>query len=91
MQALNAFAAPLVEEPPELVDGLLLHAAAMVVTATRAIVTENALRKGVSFGLFSVSGRRMTAIGSARDSTWPSHPSGRPSGPRFPIRDRSVV
>jgi len=55
MQAVNAFAAA-VELPPELlVLGLLLQAAARDATATTAIVTENALRKGVSFDFFADS------------------------------------
>jgi hypothetical protein len=51
MQALKALPPPLLE-PPELplLDGLLLQAAAMVAIAATAIVTVNALRKGVSFG-----------------------------------------
>jgi hypothetical protein len=53
MQALNALPPALLEELPEPDElGLLPQAVARVATATTAIVTENALRKGVSFGVF---------------------------------------
>src|SRR5690242_6206397 len=56
MQALKALAPPPLE-PPEfaLLLGLLLQAAARPTTAIAAIVTENALRKRVSFVHSSVS------------------------------------
>ena len=59
MQAVNFLPAAVADpDPPELeLVGLLPHAAASDATATTAIVTEIALRKGVSFG-FSLESSR---------------------------------
>src|SRR6185437_4501454 len=85
MQALNFLPAEVVEDPPELeLVGLLPHAAASDATATTAIVMENALRKGVSFG-FSLESDDLACPGprGARRVTLPGRLSlwAEPTGP----------